>query len=61
MLTGALLLMVMGGCGGSREDFIGARVLDVCKASWPVCNQFAGCILGPESYSEGRFPGRGQV
>ncbi|CAM3677456.1 hypothetical protein COSO111634_22715 [Corallococcus soli] len=61
VLTGALLLMLMGGCGGSREDFIGARVLDVCKASWPVCNQFAGCILGPESYSEGRFPGRGQV
>ncbi|WP_244238536.1 hypothetical protein [Corallococcus terminator] len=61
MLTGALLVMVLGGCGGSREDFIGARVQDVCKASWPVCNQFAGCILGPESYSEGRFPGRGQL
>ncbi|WP_233595678.1 MULTISPECIES: hypothetical protein [Corallococcus] len=60
-LTGALLLMVLSGCGGSREDFIGPRVQDVCKASWPVCNQFAGCILGPESYSEGRFPGRGQV
>ena len=61
LLTGAVLLAVLSGCGGSRDDFIGSRVQDVCNASWPVCNQYAGCILGPESYSEGRFPGRGQV
>ncbi|RKH56342.1 hypothetical protein D7V93_20420 [Corallococcus llansteffanensis] len=61
VLMAAVLLLVLSGCGGSRDDFIGARVQDVCKASWPVCNQFAGCILGPESYSEGRFPGHGQL
>lgn len=60
-LAGVMLMLLLTSCGGSRDDFIGARVLDVCKASWPVCSQYAGCILGPESYSEGRFPGRGKV
>ncbi|NNB87164.1 hypothetical protein HJC10_35335 [Corallococcus exiguus] len=60
-LAGAVMGLMLIACGGSRDDFIGARVLDVCKASWPVCSEYAGCILGPESYSEGRFPGRGQV
>lgn len=54
------LLALAVGCGGSREEFIGPRVLDVCDASWPVCSQMAGCILGPESYAEGRFPGEGK-
>lgn len=57
VLLGAVLL---GACGGSREDFIGARVKDACDAAWPVCSQVAGCILGSESYAEGRFPGQGQ-
>jgi hypothetical protein len=60
-LAGVMMALMLGACGGSRDEFIGARVLDSCTASWPVCSQYAGCILGPESYSEGRFPGRGQV
>ncbi|AKQ68755.1 hypothetical protein A176_005667 [Myxococcus hansupus] len=55
-----LFALLMGGCDGTREDFIGARVRDTCGAAWPVCNRVAGCILGSESYSEGRFPGRQQ-
>nr|WP_225936901.1 hypothetical protein [Myxococcus sp. RHSTA-1-4] len=47
-------------CGDSRDDFIGPRVKDACDAAWPVCSRVAGCILGTESYAEGRFPGRGQ-
>lgn len=49
------------GCGGSRSDFIGSRAKDVCDAQWPVCSRVAGCILGEESYTEGRFPGRRQI
>ncbi|XXF79367.1 hypothetical protein P2318_06340 [Myxococcaceae bacterium GXIMD 01537] len=60
MLAGMLSVtaMVMG-CGGGREDFIGERVKDACGSSWPVCGEMAGCILGDESYTQGRFPGRG--
>ncbi|HZI14450.1 MAG TPA: hypothetical protein VE153_29050 [Myxococcus sp.] len=56
--AGLLVAMLALGCGGSREDFIGPRVKDTCDASWPVCSQVVGCILGTESYAEGRFPGR---
>lgn len=48
------------GCGGSRADFIGSRAADACDAAWPVCGTMAGCILGAESYAEGRFPGQGR-
>jgi hypothetical protein len=48
---------VVAGCGGTRSDFIGGRVKDACDAEWPVCSQVAGCILGAESYMEGRLPG----
>jgi hypothetical protein len=59
LLAGGLLGAVLGmGCGGARSDFIGGRVKDACDASWPVCSTLAGCILGPESYAEGRFPGQ---
>jgi hypothetical protein len=57
----ALLLLGLGtGCGGGRADFIGSRAKDVCDAEWPVCSKVAGCILGAESYTEGRLPGKGQ-
>lgn len=56
-----LLALVLGtGCGGGRADFIGSRAKDTCDAEWPVCSRVAGCILGQESYTEGRLPGRGQ-
>lgn len=60
-LVGALLALALGaGCGSNRSDFIGGRVLDACNASWPVCSEKVGCILGDERYVEGRFPGRGR-
>jgi hypothetical protein len=59
--SAGVLAAVLGlGCGGSRADFIGGRVEDTCDAAWPVCGTMAGCILGPESYAEGRFPGQGR-
>lgn len=61
LVTAMWLGLVLGaGCGDSRSQFIGGRVKDACDASWPVCSNVAGCILGDESYSEGRFPGRGR-
>jgi hypothetical protein len=56
----ALALGVSVGCGGGRADFVGGRAKDVCDAEWPVCSKVAGCILGQESYTEGRLPGKGQ-
>jgi hypothetical protein len=57
----AFVALVLGtGCGGGRADFIGSRAKDVCDAEWPVCSKVAGCILGEESYAEGRLPGKGQ-
>ncbi|HEX8699711.1 MAG TPA: hypothetical protein VF815_12785 [Myxococcaceae bacterium] len=55
-----LLALVMAACGDTRTDFIGSRVKDACNAEWPVCSQVAGCILGAESYIEGRLPGEVQ-
>lgn len=56
----ALLSLLGAGCGGTRTDFIGGRVKDACDAEWPVCSRVAGCILGAESYIEGRLPGQAQ-
>ncbi|MFL5343796.1 MAG: hypothetical protein ACJ8AT_03345 [Hyalangium sp.] len=61
MIARAALVLGLGaGCGGGRSDFIGARAKDTCDAQWPVCSNVAGCILGQESYVEGRLPGQGQ-
>ena len=56
-----LLVVWLCGCSSSRDDFIGARVLDACNGSWPVCNVTASCYIGNESYIQGRFPGNGKV
>lgn len=56
-----LLLLLLGvACGGRKEEFIGARSLDQCNESWPVCATFAGCLIGGQSYVTGRFPGDGR-
>ncbi|WP_224242068.1 hypothetical protein [Hyalangium gracile] len=60
IVLSALALALGAGCGSGRSDFIGGRAKDVCDAEWPVCSRVAGCILGLESYAEGRLPGRGQ-
>lgn len=48
---------LFAGCGGGREAFIGLRVQDTCSQQWPICDRIAGCLLGDQSYIEGRFPG----
>ncbi len=55
------LVWVLHGCGSPQDDFIGARVLDLCNTSWPVCNGFASCLLGSESYTKGNLPGSGRI
>jgi hypothetical protein len=49
------------GCGGRREQFIAGRVDDRCDGQWPVCDQIAGCLIGEQSYVEGKFPGANRV
>jgi hypothetical protein len=52
---------VLQGCSTPQDDFVGARVLDLCNDSWPVCDGYASCLLGSESYTQGNFPGAGRV
>ena len=56
-----LALLALVGCSDVREQFLEGRTVDRCDGQWPVCAQVAGCLLGPQSYAEGRFPGSGQV
>lgn len=54
---GALVaVLVLSGCQGRKQEFLGARVEDRCDSEWPICSTFAGCMLGDRSYVEGRFP-----
>lgn len=48
---------LLAACGDKREAFIGVRVPDSCSQQWPICDRIAGCLLGDQSYIEGRFPG----
>jgi hypothetical protein len=57
-LLGALAL---SGCSNPKDEFIGARVLDACNQTWPVCGSIAGCLIGSQSYVEGGMPGKQQV
>lgn len=50
-------LLVLG-CSNPKDDFLGARVLDACNGSWPVCGSVAGCLIGSQSYIEGGLPGQ---
>ena len=55
------LVCALYGCSSPQGDFIGARVLDQCNSSWPVCDGYASCLLGPESYTQGNLPGSGRI
>lgn len=59
MALGGALIAAMA-CGDRRSDFVGSRSLDGCDESWPICDKVAGCILGPESFRQGRLPGDGR-
>lgn len=56
----AALGLLLLGCGGSKEAFLGARSQDLCDQTWPVCERVVGCILGGQTYLSGRFPAQGQ-
>lgn len=54
----AVSVAVLGlGCGGGKQDFIAGLALDSCNQAWPICDQVAGCIMSPQTYTEGRLPG----
>jgi len=55
----SLVLLAALGCG-RRSQFLEGRVKDPCDRNWPICSRIAGCLLGTQSYIEGRFPGAGQ-
>jgi hypothetical protein len=55
------LVWVLNGCSTPQDDFVGARVLDLCNSSWPVCDAYASCLLGSESYTQGNLPGSGRI
>jgi hypothetical protein len=55
------LVWVLQGCSTPQDDFVGARVLDLCNTSWPVCDGYASCLLGPQSYTQGNFPGSNRI
>ena len=58
LLVFAALACAFGsGCGDARDDFVQGRAPDTCDEAWPVCGEVAGCVLGNQSYREGRFPG----
>lgn len=54
------LTLLAAGCGSRRDQFIGARSLDKCSESWPVCDTMASCLVADESYLQGRFPNSGR-
>ncbi len=59
--AGVVLLWLFAvGCSDRKSQFIGSRVKDSCDRNWPICSQIAGCLLGTQSYIEGRFPGTGK-
>lgn len=60
LLALCVLATVLGGCGNRRDDFIAGRVEDTCDGTWPVCDSFAGCLIGDQSYIQGRFPNKGR-
>lgn len=60
VLGPVLLAFLAVGCSDRKSDFIGGRVKDACDRNWPICSQIAGCLLGDQSYIEGRFPGNGK-
>lgn len=55
-----VLAALFSSCGNRRDAFIGGRVEDTCDGTWPVCDSFAGCMIGEQSYIQGRFPNKGR-
>jgi hypothetical protein len=60
MKMGWLLVASALVASGCKSDFTEGRVLDSCDGNWPICSQIAGCLLGAQSYIQGRLPGTGK-
>ena len=60
-IVAAMWVASLSGCDDKVSAFIGGRVEEQCNQSWPVCDLIAGCILGNETYTTGRFPGTKRV
>ncbi|MEL7368147.1 MAG: hypothetical protein AAFN74_04480 [Myxococcota bacterium] len=57
----SLLFFLSVGCGvGPESNFTLGLELDRCDGTFPVCQTTAGCILTPDRYLEGSFPGARQ-
>jgi len=56
----AAAVALLCGCGGTKEEFLGARSRDACDQTWPVCDRVVGCIVGGQTYITGRFPSEGR-
>lgn len=54
----ALAALFFTACSSPRAEFLGNRALDTCSEAWPICSSVAGCVIGAQSYLEGRFPGK---
>lgn len=50
------LFALLAGCTSRRDEFISGRALDGCNGNWPVCSTVVGCLIGAQSFIEGRFP-----
>jgi len=59
-LGGLLGVLALSSCANPKDEFIGARVLDACNQTWPVCGSVAGCLIGTQSYVQGGMPGKQQ-
>lgn len=61
ILAAGLSWLLLSGCGaGAFGNFTDGLRLDRCDDTFPVCQTTAGCVLGPQEYIEGQFPGQRQ-
>ena len=59
--TALMLGWFASGCGlGPESNFTLGLDLERCDSTYPVCQTTAGCILTPDRYLEGSFPGTRQ-
>jgi hypothetical protein len=56
-----MLWGLLAGCGDGGDIFVDGRARDLCVEAYPTCGTVAGCLLEPERYVEGSFPGARRV
>lgn len=50
-------LLLGFGCQSAEDAFIGRRIENLCNASVPACGRQASCVLAPDEFIAGQFPG----